>query len=175
MFQLRYLQTLNSISAENNSTVIFPVPIDIMNQLMTGLNNNRQQHSLPPFYPQQQLMQQQQQQIPAPPPSSGFQPRPSLKKTAAPAPVHQHQQQHHQQQQQQRVGQRASTKRSIRKAKVSRAMLKCCEEENNVNWTKSAKCYNCKEKVVNLQFMAKGVKTSCHKEKLLLCWQLRWD
>jgi len=118
--QLRYLQTLNSISAENNSTVIFPVPIDIMNQLMTGLNNNRQQHALPPFYPQQQLMQQQQQQqIPPPPPSSGFQPRPSLKKTAAPAPVHQHQQQHHQQQQQQRVGQRASTKRSIRKAKTS--------------------------------------------------------
>ena len=142
---------------------------------MTGLNNNRQQHSLPPFYPQQQLMQQQQQQIPAPPPSSGFQPRPSLKKTAAPAPVHQHQQHHQQQQQQQRVGQRASTKRSIRKAKVSCGMLKCCEEENNVNWTKSAKCYNCKEKVVNLQFMAKGVKTWCHKEKLLLCWQLRWD
>ena len=142
---------------------------------MTGLNNNRQQHALPPFYPQQQLMQQQQQQIPPPPPSSGFQPRPSLKKTAAPAPVHQHQQHHHQQQQQQRVGQRASTKRSIRKAKVSCAMLKCCEEENNVNWTKSAKCYNCKEKVVNLQFMAKGVKTWCHKEKLLLCWQLRWD
>jgi hypothetical protein len=28
--QLRYLQTLNSISAENNSTIIFPVPIDIL-------------------------------------------------------------------------------------------------------------------------------------------------
>merc|ERR1719391_601385 len=28
--QLRYLQTLNSISAENNSTIVFPVPIDIM-------------------------------------------------------------------------------------------------------------------------------------------------
>merc|ERR1719264_1960663 len=28
--QLRYLQTLSSISAENNSTVIFPVPIDIL-------------------------------------------------------------------------------------------------------------------------------------------------
>ena len=26
-FQLRYLQTLNSISAEHNSTIIFPVPI----------------------------------------------------------------------------------------------------------------------------------------------------
>ena len=32
--QLRYLQTLNSISAENNSTVIFPVPIDILSQIM---------------------------------------------------------------------------------------------------------------------------------------------
>merc|ERR1711953_836284 len=34
--QLRYLQTLNSISAENNSTVIFPVPVDLMNQLMSN-------------------------------------------------------------------------------------------------------------------------------------------
>ena len=30
--QLRYLQTLNSISAEKNSTIIFPVPMDIMAQ-----------------------------------------------------------------------------------------------------------------------------------------------
>ena len=29
-FQLRYLQTLNSISAEHNSTIIFPVPIGMM-------------------------------------------------------------------------------------------------------------------------------------------------
>ena len=34
-FQLRYLQTLNSISAENNSTIIFPVPIDIMSTFMS--------------------------------------------------------------------------------------------------------------------------------------------
>jgi len=32
--QLRYLQTLNSISAENNSTIIFPVPIDIISNFM---------------------------------------------------------------------------------------------------------------------------------------------
>ena len=32
--QLRYLQTLNSISAENNSTIVFPVPIDIMADMM---------------------------------------------------------------------------------------------------------------------------------------------
>ena len=31
--QLRYLQTLNSISAENNSTIIFPVPIEIFANL----------------------------------------------------------------------------------------------------------------------------------------------
>ena len=28
--QLRYLQTLNSISAEKNSTIIFPVPMDLV-------------------------------------------------------------------------------------------------------------------------------------------------
>ena len=30
--QLRYLQTLNSISAEKNSTIIFPIPMDIIMQ-----------------------------------------------------------------------------------------------------------------------------------------------
>ena len=28
--QLRYLQTLNSIAAEKNSTIIFPLPIDLL-------------------------------------------------------------------------------------------------------------------------------------------------
>merc|ERR1719216_244913 len=32
--QLRYLQTLNGISAENNSTIIFPVPVDILSTMM---------------------------------------------------------------------------------------------------------------------------------------------
>ncbi|KAA0185342.1 Erythrocyte band 7 integral membrane protein [Fasciolopsis buskii] len=32
-FQLRYLQTLCAISAEKNSTIFFPVPIDIMQNL----------------------------------------------------------------------------------------------------------------------------------------------
>merc|ERR1711902_199042 len=32
--QLRYLQTLNSISAEHNSTIVFPVPIDIISNFM---------------------------------------------------------------------------------------------------------------------------------------------
>ena len=35
IFQLRYLQTLNNIAAENNSTIVFPVPIDIISQLVT--------------------------------------------------------------------------------------------------------------------------------------------
>ena len=34
LFQLRYLQTLNSISAEHNSTIVFPVPIDLLSNFM---------------------------------------------------------------------------------------------------------------------------------------------
>ena len=36
MLQLRYLQTLNNISAESNSTIVFPVPIDLLSQLIRG-------------------------------------------------------------------------------------------------------------------------------------------
>lgn len=32
--QLRYLQTLNTIAAEKNSTIIFPLPLDMMQGLM---------------------------------------------------------------------------------------------------------------------------------------------
>lgn len=32
--QLRYLQTLNNISAEKNSTIVFPVPVDIISNMM---------------------------------------------------------------------------------------------------------------------------------------------
>ena len=34
MFQLRYLHTLNVISAEKNSTIVFPIPVDIISHLM---------------------------------------------------------------------------------------------------------------------------------------------
>jgi len=34
--QLRYLQTLNSISAEKNNTVIFPLPIDLIMNIIQG-------------------------------------------------------------------------------------------------------------------------------------------
>jgi len=38
--QLRYLQTLNSIAAEKNSTIIFPLPIDMMSQMVNrGANS----------------------------------------------------------------------------------------------------------------------------------------
>ena len=33
--QLRYLQTLSSISAENNSTIVFPVPVDLISTFMS--------------------------------------------------------------------------------------------------------------------------------------------
>ncbi|KPP59813.1 hypothetical protein Z043_122235, partial [Scleropages formosus] len=32
--QLRYLQTLSHIAAENNSTVIFPLPIELLQQFL---------------------------------------------------------------------------------------------------------------------------------------------
>ena len=34
--QLRYLQTLTNISAEKNSTIIFPLPIDMLTQMTQG-------------------------------------------------------------------------------------------------------------------------------------------
>ena len=48
--QLRYLQTLNSISAENNSTIIFPVPIDVISCIMghSSANNMQPQVRLTP-------------------------------------------------------------------------------------------------------------------------------
>lgn len=39
--QLRYLQTLTQISAEKNSTIIFPLPIEFMNTLSGMGNGNR--------------------------------------------------------------------------------------------------------------------------------------
>ncbi|XP_047737231.1 band 7 protein AGAP004871 [Hyalella azteca] len=36
--QLRYMQTLSAISAEKNSTIIFPLPIDILSHCLTSTN-----------------------------------------------------------------------------------------------------------------------------------------
>ena len=35
--QLRYLQTLNTISAENNHTYVFPLPLDLLGKLFGGM------------------------------------------------------------------------------------------------------------------------------------------
>jgi hypothetical protein len=32
--QLRYLQTLTEVAAENNSTIVFPIPIDLIEMFM---------------------------------------------------------------------------------------------------------------------------------------------
>lgn len=36
--QLRYLQTLNSISSEKNSTIIFPLPMDLITPFLNNYN-----------------------------------------------------------------------------------------------------------------------------------------
>ena len=35
--QLRYLQTLSELGGENNSTIVFPLPIDLIRPMLTGL------------------------------------------------------------------------------------------------------------------------------------------
>ena len=44
--QLRYLQTLNGIAAEHNSTIIFPVPIDILSNFMQLQPSQQGKHFL---------------------------------------------------------------------------------------------------------------------------------
>ncbi len=39
--QLRYLQTLAEIATENNSTTIFPVPVDFLRAFMTSMEKNK--------------------------------------------------------------------------------------------------------------------------------------
>lgn len=43
--QLRYLQTLNTISAEKNSTIIFPLPIDLVKSFVSGNGRRHSQHT----------------------------------------------------------------------------------------------------------------------------------
>ena len=40
--QLRYLQTLNSIAAEHNSTIIFPMPMNIMEHFLNRGKGEKQ-------------------------------------------------------------------------------------------------------------------------------------
>ncbi len=54
--QLRYLQTLTEIATEKNSTVVFPLPIDMissfMNSLAGGQANSAQPRVPPPGLPE---------------------------------------------------------------------------------------------------------------------------
>jgi len=43
LIQLRYLQTLTEISVEKNSTIIFPVPMDVMEGLTSIVEGVRKQ------------------------------------------------------------------------------------------------------------------------------------
>jgi band 7 protein CG42540 len=53
--QLRYLQTLNSIAAEKNSTIVFPVPMELFRGFVIHNNNNNNHnnyhHHHPHLYP----------------------------------------------------------------------------------------------------------------------------
>ena len=49
--QLRYLQTLSSISSENNTTVIFPLPIDIMAAFVSHVKNGNPRYSSNNYVP----------------------------------------------------------------------------------------------------------------------------
>ncbi len=40
--QLRYLQTLNEIGAEQNTTVVFPLPVDVISTFLKGVQNDNQ-------------------------------------------------------------------------------------------------------------------------------------
>ncbi|MBF0318168.1 MAG: slipin family protein, partial [Nitrospirae bacterium] len=55
--QLRYLQTLTEISAEKNSTIIFPLPIDLITPFLEFFNRKDERPvsavKLPPRSPQQ--------------------------------------------------------------------------------------------------------------------------
>lgn len=44
--QLRYLQTLNTISAEKNSTIVFPLPIDILTYFMKAKEAQQASHQI---------------------------------------------------------------------------------------------------------------------------------
>ena len=43
--QLRYLQTLNSIAAEHNSTIIFPMPMNIMDHFLNKARGKGEKQS----------------------------------------------------------------------------------------------------------------------------------
>ena len=58
-FQLRYLQTLNSISAENNSTIVFPMPIETISNFMQMSSDQQQMLQLQHMVTQFEQIKQQ--------------------------------------------------------------------------------------------------------------------
>jgi hypothetical protein len=40
--QLRYLQTLTEIGVEKNTTIVFPLPIDIINEWVKAIGSRRE-------------------------------------------------------------------------------------------------------------------------------------
>jgi regulator of protease activity HflC (stomatin/prohibitin superfamily) len=56
--QLRYLQTLTEIAVEKNSTIVFPLPLDLVEPILSSLRhaaaaaeNGDGRHTLPPYVP----------------------------------------------------------------------------------------------------------------------------
>ncbi len=58
--QLRYLQTLTEIAVEKNSTIVFPLPLDLVEPILSSLRhasttaaaeNGDSRHTLPPYVP----------------------------------------------------------------------------------------------------------------------------
>ncbi|MCB0292313.1 MAG: slipin family protein, partial [Calditrichaeota bacterium] len=43
--QLRYLQTLSEIATENNSTTVFPIPLDMMGAFVSALKGEGEKES----------------------------------------------------------------------------------------------------------------------------------
>ena len=66
--QLRYLQTLTEIGAEKNTTVVFPLPIDLIGTLMGGVDGARPERApAPPTAPAARPRPPVTERVPAPP------------------------------------------------------------------------------------------------------------
>lgn len=78
--QLRYLQTLSEIGAENNTTIAFPIPIDMMTSFMDKLGSNVKT-TPPPKGPDSDPGDNQERKVSEPKPRpdlKGMPPRPRL-------------------------------------------------------------------------------------------------
>ncbi len=77
--QLRYLQTLTEIGAEKNTTVVFPLPIDMIGQMLGLAGSDGSGDGTPSTSPSQQEPRRVPRQAPVPRPDlRGAVPRPRL-------------------------------------------------------------------------------------------------